>query len=65
MVLGKNAVAFGQGVYFAKNAEYSHQYTDKRKSKQTAHMFVSKVLVGKTTMGNYMLEVLIDLEKYF
>jgi hypothetical protein len=63
MVLGKNATAFGQGVYFAKNSEYSHQYTDKRKNKPTAHMFVSKVLVGKTTMGNYMLEVISDLEK--
>ena len=52
---GKNATAFGRGVYFAREASYSHQYTDIRKGKPIGHMFVCKVLVGKYAIGKIKL----------
>lgn len=48
---GKNATAFGKGVYFARDSSYSHGYTDKRHGLQKGHMFIAKVLVGKTCVG--------------
>ena len=48
---GKNATAFGRGVYFATNSCYSHHYTDIRKGKFFGHMFVCNVLIGKYAVG--------------
>lgn len=44
-------VAYGFGVYFSKNATYSNGYALPN-SKEERHMFVARVLVGKTTRGN-------------
>jgi poly [ADP-ribose] polymerase 7/11/12/13 len=43
--------AYGVGVYFSSNAAYSHGYA-KPNSKGERCMFVARVLVGKTTIGN-------------
>ncbi len=47
-----------KGVYFAKQASYSHNYTDRARSKTGhGHIFVTKVLVGKVEPGNSALNV--------
>jgi hypothetical protein len=48
-VYGKNGTYYGKGAYFARDAEYSHNYTG-NKSKKT--MFLAKVLIGKITKGD-------------
>lgn len=50
---GKNATAFGIGVYFARDSSYSHRYTDIGQRKLRGHMFISKVIVGKTALGKF------------
>jgi hypothetical protein len=52
---GKNATAYGKGVYFARFASYSHNYTDITKGKPVGHMFLCRVLVGSWTLGNSFL----------
>ena len=47
---GKNATAYGEGSYFARDASYSHHYTKASKSDER-YMFRAKVLVGKFTQG--------------
>jgi poly [ADP-ribose] polymerase 7/11/12/13 len=42
---------YGVGVYFSSNAAYSHGYTSKNQTNERC-MFVARVLVGKTTVGN-------------
>lgn len=42
---------YGFGVYFSKNATYSHGYAKPNASGERC-MFVARVLVGKTTIGN-------------
>lgn len=50
-VSGKNATAYGKGSYFAKDASYSHGYAPA--SPEGHHfMFLAKVLVGRTTLGD-------------
>lgn len=50
---GKNATAFGQGVYFASQSSYSHGFTDiTRKGQKVGHMFLAKVMVGNYVLGN-------------
>jgi hypothetical protein len=44
-------VVYGFGVYFSANANYSHGYA-KPNSKGERCMFVARVLVGKTTIGD-------------
>ena len=46
---GKNAVAYGKGIYFASSAEYSNKYTGESKVK---YMFFAKVLTGKKIKGH-------------
>ncbi|KAF3859114.1 hypothetical protein F7725_021513 [Dissostichus mawsoni] len=48
-VCGVNGTAFGQGSYFARDAKYSHSYTEDSHVKS---MFVSRVLVGDYTRGS-------------
>ncbi|XP_077329685.1 protein mono-ADP-ribosyltransferase TIPARP-like [Lithobates pipiens] len=50
-VSGKNGTVYGKGSYFAKDASYSHTYAPA--SPEGHHfMFLAKVLVGRTTLGN-------------
>ncbi|KAK3598396.1 hypothetical protein CHS0354_019799 [Potamilus streckersoni] len=49
---GKNAVAYGNGVYFARNATYSANDTySKPDATGTKKMYRSRVLTGKYTLG--------------
>ncbi|XP_017538418.1 protein mono-ADP-ribosyltransferase PARP12-like isoform X1 [Pygocentrus nattereri] len=45
---GANGTVYGQGSYFARDAKYSHGFTDKYGEKS---MFVCRVLVGQYTRG--------------
>ena len=45
---GVNGVAYGQGVYFAVNSQYSHNFTQAG----NRVMFRARVFVGETTTGN-------------
>ncbi|XP_072025000.1 protein mono-ADP-ribosyltransferase PARP14-like [Amphiura filiformis] len=50
---GKNAVAFGQGTYFARDAKYSAQdrYSNRDANNQK-YMYMCKVLVGDCQVGD-------------
>merc|ERR1712139_58590 len=49
---GKNATAFGKGVYFARDASYSSSTTYSRPNKKgIQHMFLCRVVVGAYTKG--------------
>ena len=48
---GKNATAFGEGSYFARDASYSHTFA-KEGAFGSRYMFVAKVLVGSYTKGH-------------
>ena len=45
---GKNGTYYGQGIYFARDSEYSHRYTNKS---GLCWMFVVRVLVGQSVLG--------------
>ncbi|CAF5031518.1 unnamed protein product [Rotaria sp. Silwood1] len=47
---------YGQGVYFATNAKYSHDYTRSNQANERC-MFVVLVLVGKYIFGNSSMKV--------
>ena len=49
---GKNATRYGNGAYFAKDAKYSHSYTDIKDSSGERYMFRATVLVGEYTKGH-------------
>jgi hypothetical protein len=49
-------VAFGCGVYFHSNAIYSHQYAKPIASGERT-MFLARVLIGKTCVGNQSMKV--------
>jgi poly [ADP-ribose] polymerase 10/14/15 len=61
---GKNATVYGKGVYFARDASYSHQYTNlgnvgvvaNATNKVHAHLFMCKVLIGYSALGNSQME---------
>jgi O-acetyl-ADP-ribose deacetylase (regulator of RNase III) len=59
---GKNATVYGAGVYFARDASYSHGYTNlggvakKGGNLTQAHLFVCKVLVGFNALGNSSIQ---------
>ncbi|CAF2236408.1 unnamed protein product, partial [Rotaria magnacalcarata] len=48
---GVNGTVYGVGVYFSSDATYSHGYTKPNANGERC-MFLSRVLVGKTTKGN-------------
>ncbi|CAF2734466.1 unnamed protein product [Rotaria sp. Silwood2] len=48
---GVNGTAYGVGVYFSSNAAYSHRFATPN-SNQERCIFLARVLVGKTTLGN-------------
>ncbi|XP_036374374.1 protein mono-ADP-ribosyltransferase TIPARP-like [Megalops cyprinoides] len=49
-VSGKNGVVYGRGSYFARDASYSNSYAP-ASAGGCQHMFLAKVLVGKTCVG--------------
>ncbi|MBN3297737.1 PARPT polymerase, partial [Amia calva] len=49
----KHGHVYGQGTYFAKDASCSARYIPQGAGEE--HMFLSKVLVGKSTLGNRAL----------
>ncbi|CAM4880187.1 unnamed protein product [Rotaria socialis] len=49
---GVNGVAFGVGVYFSTQASYSDSYTRASPNTNGRCMFLAKVLVGRSTLGN-------------
>jgi hypothetical protein len=46
---GKNGTAYGKGAYFAVEAAYSDNYTDKQATLR--QMFCCRVLAGRTALG--------------
>ena len=48
---------FGVGVYFSKNASYSHGYTCPSPNSNRRCMFLAQVLVGRSTKGNSGMKV--------
>ncbi|CAF0819065.1 unnamed protein product [Rotaria sordida] len=48
---GVNGTTYGIGVYFSSSAAYSHEFT-RLNSNQERCMFLARVLIGKTTLGN-------------
>ncbi len=50
-------VLFGVGVYFSKNASYSHGYAHESPTTHKRCMFLAKVLVGKSALGNSQMRV--------
>ncbi|GCB85825.1 hypothetical protein scyTo_0026488, partial [Scyliorhinus torazame] len=49
-VSGRHATLYGQGSYFARKSSYSHRYAQ-RSEEGVHYMFLSKVLVGRHTLG--------------
>ncbi|KAL4223859.1 Appr-1'-p processing enzyme [Mactra antiquata] len=54
---GRNAVAFGDGVYFAVSSAYSHRYAP-ADGNNVRHMFYNRVLTGEYCQGSSGLGVL-------
>ncbi|XP_031754427.1 LOW QUALITY PROTEIN: protein mono-ADP-ribosyltransferase PARP12 [Xenopus tropicalis] len=50
-ICGAHGTMYGKGSYFARDASYSHTYTNYRVS-QSRVMFLARVLVGEFTAGN-------------
>ena len=48
---------YGVGVYFSKNASYSHGYAHESPATHRRCMFLAKVLIGKATLGNPQMRV--------
>mgnify|MGYP002803931348 FL=1 len=48
---GVNGVAYGHGVYFARDASYSMSYASRQLSGSLPKMYMAKVLVGEYTSG--------------
>ncbi|NXU58978.1 PAR12 polymerase, partial [Turnix velox] len=49
-ICGSNGTSYGKGIYFARDASYSHAYC--QPSVKTNTMFVARVLVGDYVRGN-------------
>ncbi len=49
-------VAYGHGVYFSSEASYSHSYATPN-TKGERCMFLAKVLIGKTIVGNSSMKI--------
>ncbi|KAK3583836.1 hypothetical protein CHS0354_022881 [Potamilus streckersoni] len=50
-VCGKHGTVYGKGSYFARDAKYSHSYTNSSNTAAVRYMFLAKVLVGEYTTG--------------
>ncbi|CAF3715315.1 unnamed protein product [Rotaria socialis] len=53
---GVNGIAYGNGCYFSASAKYSHNFAIPN-SFGERHMFLAKVLTGKSTIGNPSMKV--------
>ncbi|CAF1061968.1 unnamed protein product [Didymodactylos carnosus] len=53
---GVNGIVYGKGCYFAVSAGYSHSYATPN-SLGERHMFLAKVLTGKSAIGNSSMNV--------
>ncbi|CAF4504803.1 unnamed protein product [Rotaria sp. Silwood1] len=53
---GANGVMYGQGVYFHEHSKYSHSYAKASTSNERT-MFLARVLIGKTCLGNSSMKV--------
>ncbi|KAK3739754.1 hypothetical protein QZH41_013603 [Actinostola sp. cb2023] len=51
-VTGGQGTAFGNGVYFAKDASYSMGYAQPSRISNYKHMYLARVLVGRYTQGH-------------
>ncbi|KAK3583834.1 hypothetical protein CHS0354_022879 [Potamilus streckersoni] len=51
-VCGKHGTVYGKGSYFARDAKYSHSYTNSSITTSDRYMFLAKVLVGEYTTGS-------------
>ncbi|KAK3583828.1 hypothetical protein CHS0354_022873 [Potamilus streckersoni] len=51
-VCGKHGTVYGKGAYFARDAKYSHSYTNSSSTTSDRYMFLAKVLVGEYTTGS-------------
>lgn len=51
-------VAYGCGVYFHSHASYSHAYAKVNPSTNERTIFLARVLIGKTTIGNQSMKTL-------
>ncbi|NXN25025.1 PAR12 polymerase, partial [Nycticryphes semicollaris] len=49
-ICGSNGTNYGKGIYFARDASYSHEYC--QPAAKTKTMFVARVLVGDYVQGN-------------
>ena len=65
---GVNGTSYGRGVYFARDASYSHHYTGYSRSGRQMYnvssfrsMFATKVLVGQYCLGKIFVVVLITI----
>ena len=64
---GVNGTSYGRGVYFARDASYSHHYTGYSRSGRQIYtssfrsMFATKVLVGQYCFGKIFVLVLIPI----
>ncbi|XP_039647501.1 protein mono-ADP-ribosyltransferase TIPARP-like isoform X2 [Perca fluviatilis] len=50
---GVHGTSQGFGSYFATTASFSHKYTAREGPDKVRHMFLAKVLVGKTCLGRF------------
>ncbi|XP_019855316.1 PREDICTED: uncharacterized protein LOC100631792 isoform X2 [Amphimedon queenslandica] len=51
---GKHATVYGKGVYFARDASYSHRYTSPD-ANGVRHMYYTLVLTGEFTVGDNLM----------
>lgn len=49
-------IVYGKGCYFSASARYSHSYATPNSSGER-HMFLAKVLTGKSAIGNSSMKV--------
>ncbi|XP_007894563.2 protein mono-ADP-ribosyltransferase PARP15-like isoform X1 [Callorhinchus milii] len=55
---GRNALSYGRGTYFAKNAQYSCDNKYSSPSDQGyKYMFQARVITGKLCLGNHLMKV--------
>ncbi|KAK3583839.1 hypothetical protein CHS0354_022884 [Potamilus streckersoni] len=51
-ICGKHGTKYGKGAYFARDAKYSHCYTNNSSATADRYMFHARVLVGEYTIGS-------------
>lgn len=54
--------AYGQGTYFAKNANYSINYMKSKDEQGISYMFMAKVIIGKIEIGSSSMSKQLDYD---